>query len=68
LEYTEKYIKQHKHLPEVPSAAEIGKEGMSLNGMSEILLKKVEELTLHVIRLNKENEALKKRIEQIENR
>ncbi|PGH40031.1 MAG: hypothetical protein CRN43_05515, partial [Candidatus Nephrothrix sp. EaCA] len=40
LEYTEKYIKQHKHLPEVPSAAEIGKEGMSLNGMSEILLKK----------------------------
>jgi hypothetical protein len=41
---------------------------MSLNGMSEILLKKVEELTLHLIEMKKENEELKKRLEVLENK
>jgi hypothetical protein len=73
LEETEKYVKENHHLPEVPSAAEIAKEGMSLNGMSKILLKKVEELTLHliemkkeVIEIKKENEELRGRLEKIE--
>jgi hypothetical protein len=68
LEDTETYIKENHHLPEVPSAAEIAKEGMSLNGMSEILLKKVEELTLHLIEMKKENEELKQRLEALENK
>ncbi|MCE2956352.1 MAG: hypothetical protein LW841_04260 [Flammeovirgaceae bacterium] len=68
LEDTETYIKENHHLPEVPSAAEIAKDGMSLNGMSEILLKKVEELTLHLIEMKKENEELKKRLEKLENK
>ncbi len=63
---TEQYIKENSHLPEVPSAAEIAKDGMSLNGMSEILLKKVEELTLHLIEMKKENEALKERVDKLE--
>lgn len=63
LEETEKYVKENHHLPEVPSAAEIAKEGMSLNGMSEILLKKVEELTLHLIEMKKESEAMKQQNE-----
>ncbi len=67
LEDTETYIKENHHLPEVPSAAEIAKDGMSLNGMSEILLKKVEELTLHLIEMKKENEELKKRLNALEN-
>ena len=65
LEETEKYVKENHHLPEVPSAAEIAKEGMSLNGMSEILLKKVEELTLHLIEMKKESEMMKKEIEEL---
>jgi hypothetical protein len=68
LKDTETYIKENHHLPEVPSAADIAKEGMSLNGMSEILLKKVEELTLHLIEMKKENEELKKRLEALENK
>jgi hypothetical protein len=36
--------------------------------MSEILLKKVEELTLHLIEMKKENEELKKRLEALENK
>jgi hypothetical protein len=62
LEETEKYVKENRHLPEVPSAAEIEKDGMSLNGMNTILLKKVEELTLHIIKQNKRIEALEKKL------
>ncbi|MFM8912029.1 MAG: hypothetical protein ACKOE6_03780 [Flammeovirgaceae bacterium] len=62
LEETEKYIKENSHLPEVPSAAEIAKDGMSLNGMNEILLKKVEELTLYIIDQNKRIEALEQKV------
>jgi hypothetical protein len=62
LEETEKYVKENRHLPEVPSAADIEKDGMSLNGMNTILLKKVEELTLHIIEQNKRIEALEKKL------
>jgi hypothetical protein len=68
LEETEKYVKENRHLPEVPSATEIEKEGMSLNGMNVILLKKVEELTLHLIEMKKESEELKKRLEALESK
>ena len=59
LEETEKYVKENHHLPEVPTAAEIAKEGMSLNEMNIILLKKVEELTLHLIEMKREIKELK---------
>ncbi len=62
LEETEKYVKENHHLPEVPSAADIEKDGISLNGMNTILLKKVEELTLHIIDQNKRIEALEKKV------
>ncbi len=72
----EKYIHTYKHLPEVPSAKEVEKEGMSLNEMNIILLKKVEELTLYTIEQEKriqmleaENTKLKdleKRIQALE--
>jgi hypothetical protein len=51
----ETYINQNKHLPEVPAAKEMEKDGLNLKEMNLILLKKVEELTLHVIALKKEN-------------
>jgi hypothetical protein len=49
----EAYIKKHKHLPGVPSAEEVAKEGLDLGEMNKILLEKVEELTLRVIELEK---------------
>jgi hypothetical protein len=61
LEETEKYVKENHHLPEVPTAADIAKDGMSLNEMNIILLKKVEELTLHLIEMKKEIKELKER-------
>ncbi|WP_316800431.1 hypothetical protein [Pedobacter frigidisoli] len=46
------YIKTNNHLPEVPTAKETQENGVSLGDMNKILLKKIEELTLHIISLN----------------
>lgn len=53
LENLEKYIKENKHLPEVPSAKEISDNGLELGEMNKVLMKKVEELTLYLIDHNK---------------
>ena len=42
------------HLPGVPSAEEVEENGHSLGKMDAILLEKVEELTLHLIEMNKQ--------------
>jgi hypothetical protein len=54
----EKYIAGHQHLPELPSAEEIKGSGQDVGETQAVLLKKVEELTLYVIDLNKKVEAL----------
>ena len=51
LEEIKSYVDQHKHLPEVPSAKDMEQNGINLSEMNMILLKKVEELTLHIIQL-----------------
>jgi len=56
----ETYINQNSHLPDVPSAEEVEKGGIDLGTMDATLLQKIEELTLYVIELKKEIEALKK--------
>ncbi|MFC7526937.1 hypothetical protein ACFQRK_23475 [Parapedobacter sp. GCM10030251] len=53
LDEIEAYVKEHKHLPEIPSAADMKKEGLNLAEMNLLLLKKVEELTLHLIEQKK---------------
>jgi trimeric autotransporter adhesin len=56
----EKFIVQNKHLPNVPSADEVVKDGIDMATMDAKLLEKIEELTLYVIKLNKEVEELKR--------
>jgi hypothetical protein len=53
LEEIKAYIEQNKHLPEVPSAKEMEANGINLGEMNMLLLKKIEELTLHSIQMNK---------------
>ena len=53
LESLQNYIHENKHLPEVPSAKEMEANGIDLGTMNLLLLKKVEELTLHLIEQNK---------------
>jgi hypothetical protein len=62
----ETYIKANKHLPEVPAAKEMEANGVQLGEMNMLLLKKIEELTLHLIELKKENESLKARVSKLE--
>ena len=57
LESISAYIKANQHLPEVPSAEEMEEDGIDLGVMNMLLLKKVEELTLHLIN---QNESVKK--------
>jgi hypothetical protein len=56
LEELQKYIRQNKHLPEIPSAKEMEKEGLDVGEMNIKLLQKVEELTLYLIEQNKKLE------------
>jgi len=49
----EAFIMVHKRLPEVPSAAEMQEEGIVLGEMNMLLLKKIKELTLYTIALEK---------------
>jgi len=46
------YIKLHKHLPEMPSAKTVAEDGIALGDMNKLLVKKIEELTLHLIDQN----------------
>ncbi|WP_420385481.1 hypothetical protein [Roseivirga sp.] len=55
----ENFIKTNGHLPEVPSAKEVTENGLDLGDMEATLLKKVEEMTLYMIEMKKEVEALK---------
>jgi hypothetical protein len=59
----EEYIKENKHLPEIPSAEQVVKEGIDLGAMDAKLLQKIEELTLHMIEQNKKIELQQKEIE-----
>lgn len=63
----ETYIEKNKHLPDMPSAAVVEKEGIQVAEMNAKLLQKVEELTLYLLDLKKENEGLKARLEALEN-
>lgn len=62
----ERFIQANHHLPEVPSAAQVQAEGIELASIEAVLLKKVEELTLHLIQLQKETAALRERVQQLE--
>lgn len=66
LEELEKSIQQNKHLPNIPAAAEVEKEGISLGEMNKKLMEKVEELTLYIIELNKKHKALETKLQQVE--
>jgi len=53
------FIRQNKHLPDIPSAAEIQKEGVDLGEMNKKLLQKIEELTLYLIDQQKQIDQLR---------
>lgn len=65
LSEVESFVKENKHLPGMPSASDFAKNGMSVAEISNKLLEKVEELTLHMIQLEKENQSLRAEVENL---
>jgi trimeric autotransporter adhesin len=61
LQEVSKFISENKHLPNVPSAQEVVKNGVSIDEIVSKLLEKVEELTLYTIQQQKEIEELRKK-------
>lgn len=61
----EAFIKENKHLPNVPSASKIEKNGLELGESNRLLMEKIEELTLYVIQLKKENMELSQKVKDI---
>jgi len=53
LPQVEQFVKANNHLPQMPSANEVAKNGLSMGEMQNKLLQKVEELTLYVIEQQK---------------
>ena len=62
------FVKANKHLPDVPSAADVQVNGINVGEMNAILLKKVEELTLYLIEQQNEIAEMKSEIEVLKNK
>ena len=75
LEELQQYIRQNKHLPEIPAAKEMEKEGVDVGALNIKLLQKIEELTLYMIdqhkkleQQNQEINILKSKMEKMESK
>ena len=62
LSEVEKAINATGHLPGIPSAKEIEKDGLLIGDMQTRMMEKIEELTLYIIQLDKENKELRQLI------
>ena len=59
LNEVEQFVKENKHLPDIPKGTDLEQNGMNIAEMNNLLLQKIEELTLYMIELKKENEELR---------
>ncbi|MCK9616483.1 MAG: hypothetical protein M0R21_01450 [Lentimicrobiaceae bacterium] len=64
LKEVEIFIKKNKHLPDIPSAKEVSDNGIELAQMNNLLLQKVEELTLYIIEQDKRIKQLEGKISE----
>ena len=65
LDTVESFIKEHKHLPDMPSAKEVEKNGIPVADMLARQMQKIEELTLYAIQQNKKIEDLEKQLVEL---
>lgn len=68
LNKVEEFVTKNHHLPGVPSAEEVKESGIDVATMDAKLLEKIEELTLYMIQLKADNEALKAEMEALKNK
>lgn len=63
LNEVEAYIKEHKHLQNVPSAKQVEDQGIEIGDITRIQQEKIEELTLYLIQLQKQVNALEQKLD-----
>jgi hypothetical protein len=63
LDELEAYVQRERHLPGVPPRATVERDGIDVAQTNEMLLRKVEELTLHAIDQQKRIEQLERKID-----
>ena len=68
LDELEAYVQREHHLPGVPPQTDVERNGIDLAQTNEMLLRKVEELTLHAIDQQKKIEEQQQKIEEMERR
>ena len=68
LEEVEKHIQEKGHLINIPSAADVELNGIELGEMNRLLLEKIEELTLYILKPEEKVQEQERKIEQQTNR
>ncbi|MCB9201484.1 MAG: hypothetical protein H6604_00335 [Flavobacteriales bacterium] len=68
LQEVQKFIEENGHLPEIPSEKEVKENGVELLEMNVLLLQKVEELTLYILKQQQEIQEMKSRLDKVENK
>ncbi|MBP5372386.1 MAG: hypothetical protein J6Y55_10765 [Bacteroidales bacterium] len=64
LNEVEAFVSENKHLPDVPSAKEFKENGYKMGDMDNLLLQKIEELTLYIIEQQKQIDELKSKLNE----
>lgn len=65
LSEVERFIEENKHLPDIPSATDIQKNGAKLAELTTKMMQKIEELTLYSIAQEKKLEKLEAELAQL---
>lgn len=65
LSEVENYLDENQHLPGVPTAIQVKEEGLKLGDMQRIQMEKIEELTLYMIELKKQNDVLTQEVKTL---
>ncbi|MFN3850484.1 MAG: hypothetical protein ACK4NY_13695 [Spirosomataceae bacterium] len=65
IEEMETFVKENKHLPNIPKASEIEKGGLKVGETNKAMMEKIEELALYIIQLKKEIDVLKYKTDKL---
>lgn len=66
LDAVEAHIRENRHLPGIPSAAEVERDGLRMGDMQKRMMAKIEELTLYLIEQNKRLAAQEARLAELQ--